>query len=263
MKHKITKLGLIITFISVALIFSYFVKADETAPKAREALITYVEGEAKKRPVKRELWIEAEVNSAVVEGEKVKTLEESRAEIELSQESVIRLAERTTVDIVKLFEEEKRKAEETQLNVEEGDVWGSVSKIDDNSSFEINTDLSVSAIRGTVFQVSVDQDTTKLKVYEGEVKIENTALKNRSKIESETEKGKSDKVQPIQPPVPVEGPKPVSMEEWIKIVRNMQEVVISHDQPWLWLQRDINPNSAEEKSDWVKWNKKRDQERGK
>ena len=85
-------------------------KSDDGSKKddaSKKGTVTYVEGNARKKPVKGESWIEAIVNSSVIEGEKLKTLRRSRAELELTEGNIIRLAERTTIDIVKLFEENR------------------------------------------------------------------------------------------------------------------------------------------------------------
>lgn len=230
------------------------VTEEPTDENRLEGIFTHIEGDARKKPDTDIEWLEAYVNSSVIEGDKVKTLKQSRAEIELEKENILRLAESTTIDIVKLYEEEKEKAVEQEVHLEEGDIWSNVSKLDEKTSFKIKTDVSISAIRGTVLRINTNEDSTKLKVYHGEVEIKNTAGQRKS----EKDKLKSQKPKPFKAPVPVEGPKEVSMEKWIKIVKNMQEVVIPHDQPWSWLKRDFSQNDLSEQSDWVKWNKERD-----
>jgi len=68
-------------------------------------------------------------------------------------------------------------------------------------------------------------------------------------------------VAPVGPPTKVEGPKPVpgptkvSMEEWVFIVKSMQQIRIGADGA---AEEPREFTAAEDKNDWVDWNNERD-----
>lgn len=220
---------------------------------AKKGLFTVVEGSVKKKQVQDPEWIKAQVQSNVLGGDRVRTLLQSRAEMKLSQLDVIRLAPQTTIDIVKLYEETKEKKIATQIKVKEGDIWGKVKSVDAKSSFEVSSDFAGAAITGTIFRIHQDsaKQETQLKVYTGEVKISN-ALANIDSLPPKTLKP-----QRVQGPVPVPGPTPITMEQWVYLVRSYQQVTIGA-KGQIKSSGDFKKTDRDENSEWVKWNMQRD-----
>ncbi|MCK4495497.1 MAG: hypothetical protein KAU91_04060, partial [Candidatus Aminicenantes bacterium] len=68
----------------------------------KKGIVTYADGQVKRRPVEKEGWETAPVNTDILSGDKVRTYRRSRAELNLAQLDIIRLAPRTIIDIVRL-----------------------------------------------------------------------------------------------------------------------------------------------------------------
>lgn len=227
-------------------------------PESARGEVTYVEGRARKQPLQSEEWLTAEKGSAVVSGDKVRTLRESRAELELMKLDIIRLAPMTTIDIVKLYEETKEGRDETQINVDQGNIWALVGKVKEDAEFNISTPVAGAAITGTRFRIEVEEDSsTLLKVYEGEVKITN-APGNKS-LQPQALPQKSRKQ--IEGPKQIRGPRQINFEEWYYIVKNMQQIRIAKSGE-LVSSGSFSKNDADEQTEWVKWNQERDKKLG-
>jgi hypothetical protein len=174
----------------------------------------------------------------------------------LAQLDVIRLAPQTTIDIVKLYEETKEKKIQTQINLKEGDIWGKVKSVDANSTFEVSSDFAGAAITGTVFRLHHDstKQEMQLKVYTGEVKISNVPEK-MSTLTPQT-------IRPyqIQGPVQVPGPREITMEEWVYLVRSNQQITIGTNGQ-VKSMGSFRRTDRDENTDWVRWNLQRDRQR--
>jgi hypothetical protein len=222
----------------------------------KKGLVTYADGQVKRQPVETENWKDAPVNTDVLAGDKVRTFRESRAEIDLAQLDVVRLAPRTIIDIIKLYEETKDKKVSTQIKLEQGDLWASVHEVETNTEFDISAPIAAAAITGTILRMSVlDDSTTQLKVYKGEVNITN-APEKRAELTP-----RSIVPHQIQGPTEVPGPREVSLEEWVYIVKSMQQITISR-QGQVVSTGAFSTKDKDEKNSWVKWNQKRDKQRG-
>ncbi len=238
----------------------------EGPPDEQKGKVTYVEGTAKKRATAAD-WADAAVNAPVGSGDRVRTLIESRAELTLRELDVLRLAPKTTIDIVKLYEESKTKAKETQMNVESGDIWAKVASVGKDAKFDVGTPVAGAAITGTIFRINVAEDssTAQLKVYKGEVRLSNVPDRMESIPPLVISKGQI--VQPEEAPGPrevpgpkeVAGPKEVSLEEWVVIVKSFQQITIGKEGQIV-AQGDFSPKDRDEQSDWVKWNLARDKQ---
>lgn len=246
---------LTLTALFTASLFGYIIIAngEETKPTG---LVTFVDGSLKKKTTEAPDWIPAAKDTAVETGDKVRTMIDSRAELELRELDVIRLAPKTTIDIVKLYEESKEHKDQTQINVEDGNIWAMVSTVQAGAEFNLNTPVAGAAIKGTVFRVDVGQDSsTQLKVYKGEVRITNAPAKQiPAQALPYVERKK------ISGPKQVAGPKQVSLEEWTYIVKNMQVINISKKGEVL-SAGDFKSSDSDEQSQWVQWNLQRDAQR--
>jgi hypothetical protein len=224
--------------------------------KGENGLVTYVEGSAKKQKLVESDWKNIYKDTTVIGGERVRTLSESRAEIKLAGLDQIRMAPKTTIDILKLYEETKEKIRESKIVLQQGDLWANVAKKSENMNFSIGTPVAAAAITGTTLRMSVNSDSSsELKVYNGEVSLSNLPPAAKASPKS---------LQPfqIQGPQQIPGPREVSVEEWTIIVKSMQKVKMDNKGKVLYSGKFSNTDE-DENSDWVLWNKQRDASVGK
>ena len=235
-------------WLSICLAVTLPAFAEETPSGA--GTITYVKGTAQKKGTKGEDWERAKENTALTSGDKVKTLEKTRAEIRLEAGKVIRLDENTTVDLVKLVEESQNMVE-TDIKIEQGNLWAKVGKLGENTELKVESPIAGASIRGTTFRVEVTIDkSTQLNVYEGVVEIYNPMQRAKgpiTKIEAPRE---------VKKPGYIEGPKEVSLDEWTYIVKDMQRFTITPT--GLKKVEEFKKDDTEEQSDWVRWNMEMD-----
>ena len=221
----------------------------------RKGIVTYADGQVKRKAISAELWQNAPVNTEVLSGDKVRTYQMSRAELDLAQLDIIRLAPRTVVDVVKLYEETKDKTVETEIKLEQGEIWASVHEVEVDTKFDISAPITAAAITGTNLRMRVDADsTTQLKVYKGEVAITN-APEKKEELQPKS-------LAPRQVPGPheVPGPREVSLEEWIYIVKSMQQITIDNKGQVVSM-GGFSAEDPDEKDAWVDWNRRRDDRR--
>jgi len=242
-------IAIIIFGICFSISFAFSINKKENQTK--KGLVTYTQGRVKRKEINKEEWKNAAKDTTILTGDRVRTYQRSRAELELLELDIIRMAPETIIDIVKLYEETKSKIKETEISLEKGDIWANINKKKDNAKFDISAPVAVAAITGTVLRMGVSVDsTTELKVYKGEVHITNAPEKTDLTP-------KTIKVHEVPGPYEVPGPHEVTMEQWIYIVRNMQKIVIDKKGQVKEI-GEFSKTDKDEKSDWVKWNLKRD-----
>lgn len=216
------------------------------------ARVTYYTGDFRLQQPGRDDWKKAVMNESLRSGEKVKTMDESRGEVAFADGSIIRVDANSNLDIIEL---NKSKAGQTaQAKVWSGKVWASVNKASKKTKFELESPTAVAAVRGTVFRMSVADDmTTKVAVYSGEVKVEPMPEFFQNQI-----KKQGGKAGEIEGPKPVEGPKEVSFEQWVQVVKAQMEITINPDGTYGIV--NFNP-VIDSQDEWVKWNQERDRVR--
>jgi len=218
-------------------------------------LVTVLKGEVNKRSVAGK-WKELKEQEKVITGERVRTFEESLAEIIIHKTQKIRLGPETTVDFQSVFEEGEKKVSE--LDLMEGDLWAEIDKLDEDSSFEVSNKLAHATVRGTVFSLHADSENAVLNVYRGAVEVSGKVKSATSaSAGAELSSVVSERYELAAPhevagPKEVKGPKEVSLHEWIQVVKAMQQIVVSSDGSWK--VRDIDADELQ-RARWDKWQK--------
>lgn len=218
---------------------------------AASAKVTFASGSVSVQAKGKTAWAPAKAGTALGAGDKVKTGKSSKVEIKFSDGSVIRLASMASLTIVKMESGNKNK---TNVKTEKGNVWAKVKTVAGKTEFETQSPTLIAGVRGTVYRMNIkEDDTTVVKVYKGKVEVK-TWLEAIKKQQEMMEKGlKPEKSN--EEPYEVEGPTEVTMEQWYRIVGEMQQITIGKKGF-----EDVKPFNAEEdaKDPWVQWNKERD-----
>jgi hypothetical protein len=230
--------------------------ASETQVRAQKGVITYLEGQVQVKKSGEAQWIPGHANMILGENDQIKVLAQSRAELILDNQSVMRLSENTLLTIHKLEKEKNTGKENTRMGISLGRVWVKVSKFFNPASrTDVKTPTVIAGVQGTIYQLSVaaDQSTT-IQVYEGAVNVYNPfpkALPSAPGAPAQVEKPRE-----IAGPQEVKGPTEVSREEWTQIVlHQFQQITVTGrevPQP-----RPFHPG-IERQSDWTRWNEERD-----
>jgi hypothetical protein len=240
-------------FLFSVLLFSFAANAAEIPSSAGDVLTTMVEGSAQAfAAVKPPVTLKK--GTRLKQDQEVRVGVKSRVELLFPDGTVMRLAEKSRLNLGKIAFDRKTEGKNVKVNLGSGKLWAKVKKlVTPDSSVEVRTTNAVAGVRGTVYRVNVNEDRSAMvKVYDGSVYVANPPI--------DTSKPK-DK---ITAPVPVAGPHAVpppvhevSMEEWHVIVKSFQQVTIS---PQGIASQPQDFDQKADADDWVTWNKERDKE---
>jgi len=185
-------------------------------------------------------------------GDRVTTRVKARLDLELPDGSHLRFDEGTTFELVAAAYDAQRKQRNIRAKMVLGKIWARVSRlIGGRGRFAIQTNHAVAGVRGTTYRMNVREDAAAtVKVYDGAVEV-----KRLGAAEKAAPQGPSPA--PLTRPRPIQGPHPVSMEQWVYIVRSLQQIDIRPDgtasRPFRFdIQADLN--------DWVRWNQRLDRQ---
>lgn len=221
-----------------------------------EARITALKGKAEAVCVGQQVARYLKTNDVVRVGCEVSIGADSRLEVVLPDKSMVRFSEKTKFKLVQAEVRDDGKRS-VGISVTIGKIWTNVRKLlpGKGDKFEISCQNAVAGVRGTIYRMDVENDQSAMvKVYDGEVSVAGVAKKQQPT---------SPVVGPPRPvagPSAVEGPKPVSMEKWVYIVKSMQKIQITAEGQAR--EPEAFTEASEEADDWVQWNKIRDKKQG-
>ncbi|NLG18978.1 MAG: hypothetical protein GX556_16755 [Fibrobacter sp.] len=212
-----------------------------------QGVATCIEGNVTVKRAGKDSFTKLTVNSILNPGDIIRTAAAARAEIIINRESVVRLNEKTEMTLEALRDPTKAKNSKTRIGFPAGSIWTKMKKFRDKiSRFELELPTAIAAVHGTVYETSVNPDSSsEVKVFSGEVAVRNAPAGRPSQVAG---------VQEIAGPDEVSGPQEVSFESWTQIVRSMQMIKVDNkgvpSKPV-----SFSDDSA---SDWENWNKERD-----
>lgn len=99
----------------------------------------------------------------------IKTGKLSIIDLVYKDSGLIRINENTVLDVARLFTSDQ--GDETSLKVDKGKVFVTVSKLLKKSSFQVQTGTIVAAVRGTTFRVSADEESSRIDVLSGRIRV--------------------------------------------------------------------------------------------
>ncbi len=226
--------------------------------RANKGVVTYLEGQVQSKKSGDLQWSPARPNQILNEKDQVRVLAESRAELILDSQSVLRLSENTLLILHRLEEETASQKETTRMNLSLGKLWTRAAKLFNPASrLEVRTPTAIAGVQGTVYQVNViDERSTNIQVFEGTVQVYNPFPPTKAPAAGRALP--AGEPQEVKGPYEVPGPTVVSREEWTRIVlRQFQQITVTD--------RDISRPASfdmnqERQSEWVRWNEERDKD---
>ena len=141
--------------------------------KPASAKINFIKGQVEVQKAQGIVWAKAAVKMKLGAGDKISTEDGAEAEIVLEDGSVLKMKDKSLLLIERM--EKSKKPSISVVNtfkVRTGKVLGCIRKVASlDSKFIIGTPTAVAGIRGTVFGIYVEGDSTSLDVLKGEVGI--------------------------------------------------------------------------------------------
>jgi len=239
------KFGSLVIFLCASLLFVSF-KSNDPVGK-----ISFPLGNVLLLPKGATKYQKVYLNMPVHNGDKIETQKTARCEITFNDKSVVRIDEQTIYTIQRAEIGTEKKEVDSFLSL--GKLWANVKKlVSGKDTWKLKSPSAVVAVRGTVYRMNAGADSSaQVLVYEGNVAV-GPASQGVGTQQSNVQTGKP---QQVQGPVPVQGPKEVSLGQWLEIVKAQQQIVVKPDGSYA--KSDFNLQD-DAKLDWVKWNKERD-----
>lgn len=124
--------------------------------------IIYVSGSAGVRKAYKTTYIKAEEGMLLQTGDEIKTAQDSSLELSFDEnnENVVRIE--SNADVVLLLKENEK------IELLQGEVFSTISKLASGSSFEIRTPTAIAGARGTDWVTKVEEESTVIEAIEGD-----------------------------------------------------------------------------------------------
>ncbi len=204
------------------------------------ASITYLEGVARVRKPGSEGWLKVGESAIISAGDSVKTLANSRAEIGLKDNYIIRIGSSTIIGIV----------DAAEVTLKSGEIWTAIEQVEQITSMTIKSPVTTAEIRGAVARFSVGEDgSTEIKVYNGQIELKILPVM----VEPESARSDSISYDGTQAAEADIGEKEVVLGANHKIVVTSGGEIV--------FQGAFSRDDLDEDNDWVKWNMARDKEK--
>ncbi|MFC2024185.1 FecR domain-containing protein [Chloroflexota bacterium] len=125
----------------------------------QQAVLSVKDGDVHVMKAGADNWIEAQVSLILKQGDTMKVGDDSRAEITFFEGSTIELEAGTIISISELSVAADTGSTTISLNEEVGKTISRITKLSDQaSSYEVTTPACAAVVRGSIMEVSVDQE---------------------------------------------------------------------------------------------------------
>jgi hypothetical protein len=177
------------------------------------ATIVFVKGKAEVQRSGERAWRPAELQMAVSPGDKLSTEAGAELEIRLDDGSVLKLKDKSLLELDAMEKKVKPLTTITSLKLGLGKLLGCVRKLSSRESkFEVTTPTAVAGVRGTVFAVFAEGDSTELDVLKGQVAV--AGQLGSEKLVGEKQSTVVAKRDSARTPVPMTAAKIAFMTAW-------------------------------------------------
>jgi hypothetical protein len=187
------------------------------------AKITRIDGVASLLRKGAKDWRQIKPNTPLSIGDELYSEAETFIEIRYNSGAILRMDEKTKITI----EESSEKTTKTRTGI--GKIWVNMKKLTTHGTeFDVATPTATAAIRGTIYQMSTDQDSsTDVDVYDGKVAV-GPSDQLKKQIQKENPQGGVDQPQEVPGPEEIPGPYEVPLETWMTIVAG-QRISVRND----------------------------------
>lgn len=169
-------------------------KVPNSLSKNRYAKVQFIDGNVEVYDVSADDWQKIRNNHVLIEGNVLRTNEESSCHVKLDDGTLLQLEADTVIALGEFNFEE---GSNTLLDVISGSVLMKITKLGTNDEFNVKTVSAVAGVRGTEFTVTVDGEdenaVVEITVLEGIVAAKATEEANSEKeLTLEKSQGESD-----------------------------------------------------------------------
>ena len=238
---------IVLIFLLVSVSFS-----KEVGSSKAQAVVTFLQGKVYILPKGAEKGTPLKVHDILHKEDRINTGEKALIEIKLPDGSFVRFADNTSFTVSDLSYDRESGDKNFGVKLFLGRTWANAKGfLGKGKKFEISSENAVAGIKGTIYRMDVRKDKSVLiRVYGGNVYV-TSPPKEIPKPVFEIGVPKE-----VTGPKEVPGPRQVPLKEWEHIVKEMQQIVITPQGKTL---KPVSFSPEEDISDWVMWNKKRDE----
>lgn len=142
-----------------------------------EAIVNYFQGDVHKRPPSENVWKNVVQNDILVEGETIRTLSRSSADVLFRDNSRLSLKENSQALIRKMRVNLLDETDEANVSLIEGDVLALLAASAKGKGVAVDIEGVETRIKSNNFFVSQDKKASRFANYEGEIEIESAGVK--------------------------------------------------------------------------------------
>ena len=219
-----------------------------------EAKVNVLDGSAQFLQAGKKTWRSLNHGDTLKGGDEVSTGSKAKLELILPDYSAVRFASDSHFKVLQVEVGGDSIPRNMKFHVAIGRTWANISKaVGEKGQFELRSENAVAGVRGTIYRMNVEKDKSALvRVYDGTVRVSGGG----PAMEAPKMIGPPQKV---AGPTSIPGPRKTKMEEWVFIIKSMQQIIIAADGT---AEKPRDFTEKEDRDEWVDWNKARDRELG-